>query len=288
MLESMVTVVLTAYKRIDTLDRQLEAIKNQSIKPAQIWLFQDCIPKDYNITINRDLLDKFDKMYIAKQNQGVWGRFNYARNVETEYVCIFDDDTIPGSQWLENCLNEMNKREGIYGTIGVIFTEPARYTHGGHYRIGWDRPNEDTKEVDLVGHSWFLKTAWLEYMFDLMPDYSKKYKYCGEDMSLSYACLEKGIQTYVPPHPVNNMEQWGSMPYTANSIGKSAAALSFGENKNTMNVAALEMVSNGWNILVKRRPDYVKNGLRQERRYLNKLRVRNFIRRLKRLITLFR
>lgn len=282
--ENEITVILTAYKRVDSLSRQLESIRKQTIKPKEVWLFQDKIPKDYNITIDQTLLEQFDKIYIADENVGVWGRFNFAREVRTEYVCIFDDDTIPGQQWLENCYSQMQKQEGIYGTIGVIFTNPSNYTKDGHFRIGWHRPNEETKEVDLVGHSWFLKTKWLEFMFELAPKYSTKYKYAAEDMCLSYGCLLNGIHTYVPPHPIENMRFWGSQPQTALSLGVTTVALSLGNNNVVMNAAAAELVNDGWEILLNRNPQYVQTGWKKEKRYRWKARRKNVVRKISKIL----
>ena len=42
---------------------------------------------------------------LSNYNYGVWARFAYALNARTDYVCVLDDDTIPGNRWLGNCLN---------------------------------------------------------------------------------------------------------------------------------------------------------------------------------------
>ncbi len=262
-LEPSITVILTAYKRPETLALQLNSIRAQSVQPTEIWLFQDAVPNDYKVVLDGQLTDQFDNVFIAKENIGVWGRFDFARSAQSEYVCIFDDDTIPGKQWLENCMNEMEKREGIYGTIGVILTDPSKYTQGGHFRIGWARPNEQTQEVDFVGHSWFLKREWLEYMFSEMSRYRSRYKYAAEDMSLSFACQKHGINTYVPPHPDQNHELWGSNPKTALQFGVNNVALSSGGSALMRN-AAEELVHDGWNILLYRSPDYVTQALRNK------------------------
>lgn len=263
---------------------QIRAIKTQSCKPKEIWLFQDAIPKDYVIIIKDSILSQFDRVYIAEENKGVWGRFDFARKVNTKYVCIFDDDTLPGKRWLENCIIQMSIKEAVYGTIGVIFTDPKNYTKGGHFRIGWHRPNNVAREVDLVGHSWFLKREWLEYMFTDTFKFSKKYKYAAEDMSLSYACQKHGISTLVPPHPIDNMEMWGSIPSNALKIGLSPVALSLGENNIVMNQAADDLVRDGWIILKDRDTEYVKARWKDEKRYRWFLRRRNLEKKFSRVI----
>jgi len=48
----------------------------------------------------------------------------------------------------------------------------------------------------------------------------------GEDIAFSY-CLQKvGINTYVPPHPIDNRDLWGSDPTKAYQYGCDNAAIS--------------------------------------------------------------
>lgn len=252
-----ITVVLTAFKRIDSLRVQLNAIKKQSIQPKEIWLFQDKINQDYEVLIKEELLKEFDNFYISEENVGVWGRFEFAQMVKTKYVCIFDDDTVPGSRWLENCMENMGKEEAIYGAIGVTLFENNNYPYNRYCRVGWQRPNPMTCEVDFVGHSWFLKTQWLEFMFQKTL-HMKKYKYAAEDMSVSYAASLHGIKTYVPAHPFNNLEFWGSMPESGTILGQNSAALSSNGNAQRMFDAIRELEANGWEFLHKRNNKYVK------------------------------
>lgn len=269
-----ITVVLTAYKRVEVLRKQLEAVRSQTILPNKIVLFQDKIRSDYTVVIEDELLNLFDDFQIADKNIGVWGRFDYARRVaDTEYVCIFDDDTIPGKRWLENCCQQMQLNEGIYGTIGIVLYEQTNYPWSGYCRIGWDRPNEESKEVDFVGHSWFLKTKWLDYMFDGTEEY-RKYKYAAEDMTISFSCLKHGIPTYVPPHPRDNTDVWGSMPETAISLGASSIALSRTGNDAAMNSAVFHLLRDGWNPLFIRKKDYVLESQKNEKKYVRKSRLK--------------
>ena len=251
-----ITVVLTAFKRIDSLRVQLDSIKNQTLKPQEVWLFQDKISKDYEIQLKEELLEEFDNVCIAQENVGVWGRFEFAKKAKTEYVCIFDDDTIPGNRWLENCMDNMKKNEGIYGAIGVTVFNNNDYPYSNYCRVGWQRPNPETCEVDFVGHSWFLKTEWLTFMFEDAKN-MRKYKYAAEDMSVSYAALLHDIKTYVPAHPFDNYEIWGSLPESGTILGQNSVALSGNGNAKRMNDAIKELENMGWNFIYKRNPHYI-------------------------------
>ena len=72
---------------------------------------------------------------------------------------FFDDDTIPGKKWFENCLETIKQNEGLLGTQGLRFKSKTRYSP--NICIGWDNPNIKTEKVDIVGHCWFFKREWL-------------------------------------------------------------------------------------------------------------------------------
>jgi hypothetical protein len=208
-----VTVILNGYKRGNQLNEQLEALNNGTIKPKEILLWYNN-PGDDNL-INYEIMESVPTA-LCNYNFGVWARFAYAFNARNEYVCIFDDDTIPGKRWLENCLDTMKTHEGLLGSVGLLYLNPLPPEHSSYYehylRFGWpENGNNDVPiQVDLVGHSWFFKKEWLSHMWREIPN--PKYNTCGEDMHFSYM-LQKyaNIPTYVPPHPKDNKELWGSI-----------------------------------------------------------------------------
>ena len=99
---SGITAVLTFYIRPHVLEEQLQSLKNQTYPPRQIiiwrnfadgYTFPGHIREDKTLTI----ID-------SSHNFGVWARFAVGLLANTKYVCVFDDDTIPGKKWFENCL----------------------------------------------------------------------------------------------------------------------------------------------------------------------------------------
>ena len=256
-------VVLTSYKRPETLKKQIEAVRNQTVKPKHIYLFKDGIESYYQISLDNEILKEFDDVYIADRNLGVWGRFEYALEAaKTEYVCIFDDDTIPGRRWFENCIMHMLQKDAVYGTNGILLEDIEGYPTEKMINIGWHSANDQTLEVDFVGHSWFIKTAFLKDM--LARKYKDEFKYVGEDMCLSFSCKEKGIYTYVPHHPFAVPELWGSLPKYAFKYGISDIAISANSaNFFDMKKALKEMRKDGWKLLVDEKPEYI-NKVKEE------------------------
>jgi Glycosyl transferase family 2 len=236
----MITAILNGYKRPSFLQEQVDAIRNQTIPPTEIMLWQNStLGFDSNLT---------NQLTTAASNKnfGVWARFAFALNAKTEYICVFDDDTIPGSMWFENCLNTMKTHEGLLGTVGLIYDNPNSYRP--HKRYGWaDMNNDKPMRVDIVGHAWFFKREWLTAFWRELPPIDLNM--VGEDMHFSYT-LQKylGLNTYVPPHPIHFKEMWGSLKGWEMGVGKEAIS-----NDNSviddMNTYHKELVKRGFKLI---------------------------------------
>ena len=235
----MITVILNGYRRGYALGYQYNSIISQSIKPKEIMLWQNA-----GEIFNQELTNKMIHANCNK-NFGVWSRFAFALNAETEYICIFDDDTMPGRRWLENCLDNIEMHDGLLGTIGVRFLSKSSYQPVE--RIGWANPNVNIEEVDIVGHSWFFKREWLSTFWREMPEIGTS-RIVGEDIHFSYT-LQKFLnkKTYVPPHPPNNMELWGSNPAIAWKLGRDSSAISMNQaNLNEMSKVYTSYINKGF------------------------------------------
>lgn len=201
-----ITCILNVYKRPQWFEEQIHAILSQSIPPRHIIVWNNNPLVDlskyaniHNVTI-----------LSSSRNLGVWGRF-FAQHFlfSGKYVCVFDDDTIPGHNWFKNCVQTIKKHNALLGTIGVYFHEGNEYSVIKRY--GWDGCTNTPKIVDIVGHSWFFKKEWIEYFVKELPNIDEKFLTCGEDMHLSYV-LQKylNIPTLVPPHPNEDTSLWGA------------------------------------------------------------------------------
>jgi GT2 family glycosyltransferase len=111
----MITVVLNVYKRLNSLETQIRRLKEQSVKPKKIFIWNN---SGRAISVE----DKNIIQSSSSFNLGVWARFAYALNAKTKYVAIFDDDTIPGRKWFENCLRTIQTNKGLLGARGVRFS----------------------------------------------------------------------------------------------------------------------------------------------------------------------
>lgn len=213
-----VSVVLNVYKRSAIFREQLDAIKNQTVKPVEILVWEngaETVPTDLreNLIISR-----------ASHNFGVWARFSYALNAVGDFICVIDDDTIPGHKWLENCLETMKVTPGLLGTRGLIFD--SEYAYSMNHDVGIYKPNEQTMQVDIVGHSWFFKKEWLN-VFWSYGDRRFENNLVGEDIHFSFV-LQKSlnIPTLVPRHPISDTSLWGADPKLSKLYGSGGESIS--------------------------------------------------------------
>tara|TARA_Y100000310_G_C20607516_1_gene776295 strand:- start:110 stop:814 length:705 start_codon:yes stop_codon:yes gene_type:complete len=183
-MQSKLSVILTAYKR-DYFDEQITSILNQTLKPDVIYIWQN------GSHIN---VDKYRNKYGVRlvksdDNFSFFSRFVFAHLMKTDYVAIFDDDMIPGPQWLENCMELHRRRNCIVGANGRKWNR-HRNKYDGH----GDHQLYPEFQVDFVGHCWFFRREWLKYLWMLEPYTYKN----GEDMHFCYCAYHfGGIPSYI-------------------------------------------------------------------------------------------
>jgi hypothetical protein len=237
----MISVILNVYNRAYMLEKQIEAIKNQSIpiksENIHIWYnrgdMPQYLPKDKEI-----------KTYICNWNTKFFGRFTTPLLIKTPFVSMFDDDTLPEKDWHKNCLETIEKPEsnGILGGSGVIIQAKA---YNPFIKVGWNGIHSNKVErVDLVGHAWFFRQEWAKYLWYEKPfDWNN-----GEDIMFSYLAQKYGnINTFVPPHPENNKDLWSSNVAVGNQVGNDAnASWLKGSHYGERDKICVHCINNGW------------------------------------------
>ncbi len=205
-----VSVILTAWLRPQYLEEQVERVLDQTVTPHEVVLWYNKPPKALGLIERKQLLnfknDRHVKKIICDYNFGIIPRFTLASALEGEYVCIFDDDTMPGKRWFENCLTYVDSKNVICGTIGLRFLSNT-LLKTQKPRMGWEGKNEVLEYVDIVGHSWFFRRDWARYFWDMDPPC----RTFGEDIHFCAMLQRRGIRSACPPHPENDMSLWGSL-----------------------------------------------------------------------------
>lgn len=70
-------------------------------------------------------------------------------------------------------------------------------------------------------------------------------KRVGDDMQVSSSLKKKGIRSFIPPHPTNDRELWGSID--GQNLGTSPEAISMDPgHREEFNACYKRLVENGW------------------------------------------
>ncbi|MBI3462404.1 MAG: glycosyltransferase [Planctomycetes bacterium] len=194
-----ITAIVTAYRRPTAIAPLIEAIRSQTVPASQIWVWAN----EPTAAVAEAIAQvKVDHVVTSSVNAYFHARFALALTAPTEFVAVFDDDSVPGPLWSENCLATMEKTPGILGTAGVRLTGPCYATATKH---GWHQPTQETVAVDLVGHAWFLRTQWLHYLFAEPAVLGTN----GEDIELAARAMRfADVPSYCPPHPADDRSVW--------------------------------------------------------------------------------
>ena len=180
-------VVLTQYKR-EHLENQLICIKNQTIQPDYLVVFQN----ENHVDISY-LKEKYDFIHIKSDyNTKFFGRFAACFTFPVDICIILDDDLMPGKNCLKNYAEQCVLVNGIIGGNGrICFNNKNKQTLAHPPDVGI---REHVTLVDFVGHIWCFKKDWLYHMFSIKP-----YTYdTGEDMHLCFTSKLLGnINSYV-------------------------------------------------------------------------------------------
>lgn len=207
-----ISVILTAWNRPQYLEEQVNAVLSQTVPPADVVLWYNQPTKKLGIFQRKQLLrfrnaDRVRKI-VCDHNFGIMPRFTLAACMESDYVCIFDDDTLPGQRWFENCLRYVDTERCILGTIGLRYTGlEDSDVQVERPRMGWEAQNEGLEFVDLVGHSWFFRREWSHVFWSEQP----ACRTFGEDIHFCSVLQKHGIRTACPPHPCSDRALWGSL-----------------------------------------------------------------------------
>ena len=238
-----VTVVLNVFKRSGNFATQLEALRSQTVPPFEILVWEN----GEETVI--DLCSREVTVARANRNLGVWSRFAFALNATGDYILILDDDTVPGRKWIENCLSAIKSHPGLLGTRGLRFS--SKYSYAGYSEVGLYSPNRAVELVDIVGHAWFFKRETLGAFW---AEYSNRFpgSLSGEDIHFSFAVQKVlGLNTFVPPHPPDDTEMWGSNPDLAKTFGTDSVAISMGKDSlEKFEKAFSHYISKGFRLMI--------------------------------------
>lgn len=205
-----VTVVLNGFKRQKTLAKQIEAFKNQSypIEKIMYWNLKSSNP---DFKPDYDLLEKEGIEYAeTSHDYGTWGRFSFALNSKSDFICMYDDDIVPGSRYIENCVKTFERRPAILGTMGSLISQDT----GQWIQFGWRDINNDVPvEVMYLYQTHFFPKEVLQAFWGEIPSWEMvSNRHLGEDVHIAYVAQKYfNLPAVIVPHPQEDSSLWGNI-----------------------------------------------------------------------------
>jgi hypothetical protein len=205
-----VTIVLNGFKRQHTLKEQIQAFKNQTY-PIEKIMYWNLKSDDLRYQLDYNFLKKENIEYAeTSHDYGTWGRFSFALNTKSDFICIYDDDIIPGPGYIQNCVETFEKQPGILGLMGTVITQDK----GQWIQYGWrDFNNPNPVQVIYLYQSHFFPKEVLQAFWASAPSWDLVCnRHLGEDLHIAFAAKKYfNLNAYVVPHPKNNKTIWGNI-----------------------------------------------------------------------------
>ena len=196
-----ITVLINGFNRPEYLKDQIAALNAQTIRPDKILVLFTKPKKDFPVPF----IDGID-FIVVENDQGLNTRFAVGLIARTKFICILDDDIMPGKKWLESCLDIIREEDVVISSYGIKFTDSWSDLTGLKYGDHGIHSNVST-EIDMAGHSWFMKKEWLKFFWMEEPlDWT-----VSDDIHLSYTMRKYGkLKLVVSSYPEDNPDVWGN------------------------------------------------------------------------------
>jgi len=206
------TVMLTVFKR-HSLEKQIEALDNQTVRPSQIHVFQTgSYVNDTAALLARLNRSDISLIHVTGFDFKYHGRFLPLLMAESEFVAVLDDDVLPQRRWYERAMQfiQAHGPTTVVGSTGRLVrfmpsnrSETCAASHPCVAVAAFDSANgRDGQEivypieVDFIIHSYVVRAELLRYFF-AYPHYTWLN---GEDISFcSVLQVAVGARCWLPP-----------------------------------------------------------------------------------------
>ena len=191
-----ISLYIAAYNAEKTIEKSIKSILQQTLKPKEIIIINDC---STDKTLN--LLKKFSQIKIInnKKNYGL----AKSRNIALKYskynlLASIDSDVVCKKNWLETLFNTMVKKKAdlIGGKlIDKYIKEPANHWRSYYLKQNWGDKQINNPQF-IFGANFLLNKKKIK---NLNIKYNETFRTNGEDVNFSKVLKSKNCNLYYEP-----------------------------------------------------------------------------------------
>ena len=194
-----ISLYIAAYNAERTIEKSIKSILQQTLKPKEIIVINDC-STDKTLS----LLKNFNQIKIInnKKNYGL----AKSRNIALKYskydlLASIDSDVICKKNWLEKLFNTMIKKK--VDLIGGKLIEKYVKEPANHWRSYYLKQNWGDKQINnpqfVFGANFLLNKKKIK---NLNIKYNETFRTNGEDVNFSKILKSKNCNLYYEPRAI--------------------------------------------------------------------------------------
>ena len=194
-----ISLYIAAYNAEKTIEKSIKSILQQTLKPKEIIVINDC-STDKTLS----LLKNFNQIKIInnKKNYGLAKSRNIAlRYSKYDLLASIDSDVICKKNWLEKLFNTMIKKKAdlIGGKlIDKYVKEPANHWRSYYLKQNWGDKQINNPQF-VFGANFLLNKKKIK---NLNIKYNETFRTNGEDVNFSNILKSKNCNLYYEPRAI--------------------------------------------------------------------------------------
>ena len=195
-MRNQISLYIAAYNAEKTIEKSINSILQQTLKPKEIIIINDC---STDKTLN--LLKKFNQIKIInnKKNYGLARSRNIAlKYSKYNFLASIDSDVVCKKNWLETLFNTMEKKNAdlIGGKlIDKFIKEPANHWRSYYLKQNWGDKQINNPQF-IFGANFLLNKKKIK---NLNIKYNETFRTNGEDVNFSKVLKSKNCNLYYEP-----------------------------------------------------------------------------------------
>ena len=191
-----ISLYIAAYNAEKTIEKSINSILQQTLKPKEIIIINDC-----STDKTLKLLKKFNQIKIInnKKNYGLAKSRNIAlKYSKYNFLASIDSDVVCKKNWLETLFNTMVKKNAdlIGGKlVDKYIKEPANHWRSYYLKQNWGDRQINNPQF-IFGANFLLNKKKIK---NLNIKYNETFRTNGEDVNFSKVLKSKNCNLYYEP-----------------------------------------------------------------------------------------